>query len=146
MFGLFKSYDDEYLELYEYLTQDWEMKPEYAKPFMNTYKKNIGKIFSEGKKRMQMLENSNDPELRLMSIANGDQEHAYALVGQAYAAYMSDLRRGKYVGTPVEMAIWAILVNRSDLVETLDRAFSRYISNKYEEIFPNLFEEVYLND
>ena len=36
MFGLFKSYDDEYLELYEYLTQDWEMKPKYAKAFLNT--------------------------------------------------------------------------------------------------------------
>lgn len=143
MFGFGKSYDDEYLELYEYMTREWEMKPDYAKPFLNAYKKSIGKIYSKGKERMEMLENSSNPELRLMRYANLGQEYDYALVGQAYQAYMGDLRRGKHVGTPVEKTIWAILANRSDLVETIDKAFANWIDEKQEEKFPELFEQVF---
>ena len=36
---------------------------------------------------------------------------------------MTDLRRGRYVGTDIEKAIWAILSNRSDLVGEIDRMF-----------------------
>lgn len=146
MFGLSKSYDDEYLELYEYLTQDWKMKPEYAKAFLNAYKKSIGKMFSQGKQRMSMLENSSDTEARLLRAANLGEECPFALVGQAYQAYMGDLRRGKHVGTPVELAIWAILANRSDLLESHDRAFANYISEKAEEKFPKLFDKVFSQD
>jgi len=143
MFGFFKSYNDEYLELYEYMTQNWEMKPKYAKLFLNTYKKSIGKIFSTGKKRMEALENSADPETRLLAIASGGHDHENALVSQAYKAYMTDLRRGTHVGTPVELAIWAILSNRSDLVGIIDRAFEIWIYENHEKKFPDLFEEVF---
>ena len=143
MLGFFKSYDEEYLELYEYLTQEWAMKAEYAKPFLNTYKKDIGKKLFEGKKRMAILENSSDPEARLISIANSGQEYDFALVGQAYQAYMVDLRRGHHVGTPIEKTIWAILANRSDLVDTVDRALGKWIFEKYNEKFPGLFKEVF---
>lgn len=146
MFGILKSYDEEYLELYEYLTQDWKMKSEYSKAFLNTYKKSIGKILAQGKRRMSMLENSSDPEARIIGFANLGEETTFALVGQAYYAYMGDLRRGKHVGTPVELAIWAILSNRSDLVQTIDRAFGEYIQEKHEERFPNLYEEVFHRD
>lgn len=143
MFGFGKSYDEEYLEMYEFLTQDWEMKPEYAKPFLTEYKKKIGKILVEGKKRLQMMENSSDPETRLMSYANLGQAPVFALVAQAYNAYMGDLRRGKHVGTPIEKTIWAILSNRSDLVDDIDKAFGKWIYEKHEEKFPGLFEEVF---
>ena len=58
---------------------------------------------------------------------------------------MTDLRRGKHVGTTVEKAIWAILA-RSDLVEDLDRLFSEYIDDTHEEKFPGLFDEVFPAD
>lgn len=143
MFGFGKSYDDEYLELYEYLTQNWEMKPSYAKAFLNAYKKSIGKIFSNGKERMEMLEKSSDPEMRLVRYANLGQEYDFALVGQAYQAYMGDLRRGKHVGTSVEKTIWAILSNRSDLLEETDRALAKFICAKQDEKHPGLFAEVF---
>jgi len=146
MFGFGKSYDDEYLELNEYLTQQWGMNPEFAKPFLDSYKKNIGKKLSEGRKRMEMLENSPDPGVRLMRYANVGHEYDFALVGQAYQAYLVDLRHGRHVGTPVEKTIWAILAKRSDLVETHDRAFAKWIENKHEEKFPGLFEEVFQFD
>jgi len=143
MFGFGKSYDDEYLELYEHLTQHWEMKQNYAKPFLSAYKKNIGKTFSQGKKRMDLLENSPDPDMRFIRYANFGNEYDFALVGQAYQAYMSDLRHGKHIGTPVEKAIWAILCNRLDLVEALDRAFAKWLGTKNEEKFPGLLKEVF---
>jgi len=144
MFGLlFKSYDDEFIELYEYLTQEWNMKPEYAKPFLSAYKKNLGKILSEGKQRFLMLKNSSDPGTRLLLIGSGTDEYSLALVSQAYQAYMSDLRRGKHIGTQVEMAIWAILSNQLELAKSIDRALGNFIAAKQEEKFPGLLEEVF---
>jgi len=143
MFGPLKSYDGEYSELYEYLTEDWRMKPQFAKAFLDTYKRSIGKILANGKKRMSKLENSANPETALAAFASLGQENALALVGQAYQAYMTDLRTGVHVGTPVETAIWAILVNRSDLLEAIDRSFAQYIRSKHEEEFPRLFQQVF---
>ncbi|MFQ2771212.1 hypothetical protein ACK3Y4_10820 [Aeromonas caviae] len=145
MFGLFKSFDDEYLELYEYLTQDWGMRPEYAKPFLTTYKKSVGKRLHLLKKQNDKLLNSKTPGSTLLAIAQfgaGD-EQVYALVVQAHWAYMNDLRRGKHVGTNVEKTIWAILTNRSDLVEQVDRPFAKYIEKTSQEKYPSLFEEVF---
>ena len=105
IFGLFKSYDDAYLELYEYLTEKWKMKPGYAKPFLDAYKRIIGKTFCQGREKIKKLEKSSDPEIRLMMYSNVGQEYEFALVGQAYQAYMGDLRRGRHVGTPVEKVI-----------------------------------------
>lgn len=142
MFGLF-SYEDVYDKLYEHLVSSWEMKEKYAKAFLDAYRKNISKIHSQGKKRLSALSNSNNTTYRLLGIIGEGDQNNYALVGQAYQAYMSDLRRGKYVGSDVELAIWAILANRSDLLETIDRAFVRYIDENAEKKFPNLFETVF---
>ncbi|MBT5529203.1 MAG: hypothetical protein HOK35_08595 [Cytophagia bacterium] len=141
--GFFKSYDDEYLELYEYLTQDWKMKPKYAKPFLNTYKKSIGKIFYKGKKRMVGFKNSSDIFKQYIAVAGGDDQ-PFALVSQAYKAYVKDLRRGLHVGTSIELAIWAILVKRSDLVGSLDITLEKWIDDEnYKHEYPNLFDEVF---
>ena len=141
--GIFSSYDSEYRELLEYLLDDWKMKPRFAESFLSTYKRSIGKIFQKGKKRMAQMENHPDPSVRLAMFASMGQEQSYALVGQAYQAYMTDLRRGRHVGTDIEKAIWAILSNRSDLVGEIDRAFEKYIDEHYEDKFPDLFDEVF---
>ena len=144
--GLFDTYDVEYRELLGFLTDDWRMKPQFSRAFLDTYKKSIGKIFAKGKKQLAKLENHPDPSVRLSLIANMGQEHSFALVGQAYQAYMTDLRRGRHVGTDVEKAIWAILSNRSDLVGDLDRPFEKYIDDNFKKKFPNLFDEVFEYD
>jgi hypothetical protein len=149
MFGLFKSYDDEYLELYEYLTQEWGMHSGYAKPFLNAYKKNLGKMYSEALKRMVSAEtSSNSAILSLSRIASGGDEypHSYVLVSQAYQAYLSDLRHGKHVGSSIEMAIWAILLKRLDLTNDIDRVLGKFIETKQEEKFPELLETVFANE
>jgi hypothetical protein len=56
---------------------------------------------------------------------------------------MGDLRRGKHVGTNIELTIWAILSNRSDLIEDFDKSFSKYIYENHEERFPSLFDDVF---
>ena len=140
----FKSYDEEYAELLSHLTKNWEMKPLYARAFLGAYKKSIGKMFSKSKTRSSQLRENPDPALSLFAMAYID-DYDFALVGQAYRAYMTDLRRGKHVGTTVEKAIWAILA-RSDLVEDLDRLFSEYIDDTHEEKFPGLFDEVFPAD
>ncbi len=56
---------------------------------------------------------------------------------------MGDLRRGRHIGTDVELAIWATLSNRSDIVRTLDKAFSNWNDNKQEQTFPKMFEDAF---
>ena len=144
--GFFDTYDAEHEELLEFLTDNWNMKPRFSKAFLDTYKKSVGKIFAKGKKQMAQLENHPDPGVRLSLIANMGQEQSFALVAQAYQAYMADLRRGRHVGTDIEKAIWTILSNRSDLVGDLDRPFAKYIDDNQEKKFPNLFDEVFEDD
>lgn len=143
MFGLWDSYDNEFIELYEHLTQSWEMRPEFAREFLSAYKRDIGKIFSGGRARMSAARDGTDPGLNLIAMANAGEEEDFALVAQAYKAYMSDLRRGKHVGGPVEKVIWAILYNRCDLVSSIDRGFADWIEKTIDGRFPGLFEEVF---
>jgi hypothetical protein len=91
------------------------MKKRYAEAFLGTYRKSISKIHGKGKKRLADLAKSCDPEQRLLSVIDEGDQNAYALIGQAHNAYMKDLLHGKHVGTDIELAIWAILANRSDL-------------------------------
>ena len=119
------------------------MKPAYAKPFMDAYRKSVGKKLANGRRQMEKHMGSDDPVLSLAAFANLGQELDNSLVAQAYEAYMSDLRRGRLVGTPVEKAIWAILYNRSDLIEAIDRPFQKYINEKCDEKFPRLLDEAF---
>ena len=141
--GLFSSYDSEYQELYEHLVEEWDMKPAYAKPFLDAYKKSVGKKLANGRKQMEKHMGGNDPTLSLAAYANLGQELDFSLVAQAYEAYMTDLRRGRHVGTVVEKTIWAILFNRSDLIETIDRPFQKFIDEKCQQKFPGLLDEAF---
>ena len=143
MFGFFKSYEAEIRELSEYLTDDWHMKSIYANAFLDSYKKEVGGSLALCRKRLSAAQNSSDPGQSLAGLSMLGQEFPMALVNAAYSGYMSDLRRGRYVGTVVEKSIWAILSNRSDIVDQMDPAFGRYIDKTFEEKFPGLFDEVF---
>lgn len=143
MFGLFKSYDEEYLELYEFLTQQWCMKPEYARSFLTAYKKSIGKLFVQGKQRMEAMERDPSPDVRLARYAMIGEEYGFAIVGQAYNAFKGDLPTGKHIGTPVQKAVWAILANQSDLVKIVDPQLAASIRERLGEKLPALLSEVF---
>lgn len=144
MFGFFKTYNNEADELYDHLINHWDMRPEYARAFLDAYRKSLGRLLAKGRERMSMLENSDSPDMRMTRNLSRGEDEEFALVGRAYQAYMEDLRRGRHVGTKIEMAIWAVLVNRTDLVEHLDGGFARYIDSRWEEEFPSLLEEVFV--
>ncbi|SRR6266699_443985 len=151
MFGLFGSKEGTqpaYDELLNYLTDDWHMKERYARAFLDEYRHSIAKLHKQTTSRFEQVQGGDNPELRLMTIAMGGRDHVLSLtlVAQAYHGYMNDLRRGKHVGTNVELVIWAILANRSDLVEDFDKGFSKYIYEKHEERFPSLFDDVFEMD
>ena len=149
MFGFFGSKQDAqkaYEELLAYLTDDWKMKGRYAGAFLEAYLRSISKIYGEVMKRYDAIENSENAELQLMIAAMGGKNDAldHILVAQAYQGYLGDLRSGKHVGTDVETAIWAILSNRSDVLEQIDKPLARYIDKEQEVRFPKLFEAVFL--
>ncbi len=119
VFATRPSYDEEYTKLFSYLTDEWDMKPEYASSFLGAYKKELGKLFHMGNKGAKTLGKSSDPEVSLFVIAHLDDDEVcrWTITVQAYVAYMRDLRRGKQVGTLTEKTIWAILVGNPDIVE-----------------------------
>ena len=141
MFGFGKK-PDHFTSLLEYLVDDWQMKTRYASAFLSAYRSDISALHDSGLKRLEASFDLSKKENILLAYQMPDLR-AFAIVGQAYKAYLNDLRRGKYVGTEVEISIWAILSNRSDLVADVDKAFAKYIEDNYEKKFPSLFEEVF---
>ena len=141
----FKSYDDEYRELLSLLVDNWEMKEHYAQAFMDTYKRNIGRMVASGEEMAKQLR-SQDSGLQQTILALDFEDPNLVVVCQAYLAYMNDLRKGKFVGSMVEKAIWAILANRSDLLGHLDAYFAEYIFDEHEKKFPELLEEVFADE
>ena len=148
--GLFNSFDKEYEELFSYLTEndDWEMKPRYAKAFLEAYKKPLGKKLRKGRKAASDILNegpgfeSDIGPFSSTMLALELQDHDVVIVAQAYIAYMADLRRGKHVGTDVEKAIWAILSNSPDLLDSIDSGLRRYIQEVEVEKYPDMYEDV----
>jgi hypothetical protein len=140
MFGLWKK-PDHFNILMEYLVEHWNMRAIYASSFLSAYRKDVSATLENGFKRSQALGIS-----PVAAMAMGEDPRAMAIVAQAYKGYLSDLRSGRHVGTEVEQAIWAILANRSDLIESVDPAFSKFIEENWEKEHPSLFEKVFSNN
>ena len=140
MFGFGKR-NDYYPQLLEHLVEHWGMKTKYASAFLLEYRSQISKLHESGLKNIERLQSSNDPGQRLLAIASEPLD--YALVGQAYQAYMTDLRSGRHISSDIELAIWAILSNRGDLLSSIDRGFHEYIETTRSERFPDLFDKVF---
>jgi hypothetical protein len=140
MFGFGKK-PDHFVDLLEHLVENWGMRSRFASSFLSEYRTSISKLHEEGTKRLDQLRQHGSAEQRLIAIASEPKD--YALVGQAYQAYLGDLRHGKHVDSDIELAIWGILVNRIDLLETIDRGLAGFIESTHSERFPDLFEKVF---
>lgn len=139
MFGIFNK-TDRYNELFQHLTLRWKMKSGYASAFLNEYRGAISKQYDKASKQTRsalLSKDSRDLEIAYSEVAD------WALVGQAYHSYRTDLLSGKNVGTNIEMVIWAILLTRIDLIEGLDKAFASFLSREHEKRFPNLIQTVF---
>ena len=141
-----KKHPDEYRELMSHLIDGWEMKHRYASAFLDQYRANIGKMMDSGRRKAKQVRATN-AGLEGTMLALDFEDPDLVLVCQAYFAYMNDLRRGRFVGTDTEKAIWAILANRSDLLENVDKSFAEYVRTTHETQFSDLFDDVYrMND
>ena len=139
---MFASYKKEYAELREHLIDSIGLYPRYATAFLTAYGRRMAKQYRKARAMSESVMESPGSGLAQTIFALNLIDLSIAFVAAAYRGYMTDLRRGKYVGTPVEKAIWAILDNRSDLLSDLDDGLAEYIGDHAEEKFPTLYGEV----
>lgn len=125
-----------------YMTEKWEMKDQVARAFVVAYGKALSQQHEEGLARLDKSIDLSAPENRLLAYEMPDPRD-FALVGQAYRAYAEDFQSGKHRGTPVELAVWAILWNRSDLVRTIDPALAKYIDDNQDTVFKSIYDTAF---
>ena len=142
--GWFNSYSAEYQELLDVLVNDWHMKEHFARAFLDAYRRKIGKMVASARKKAAQVRAAN-LSLGGTMLALDMEDPNLVIASQAYHAYMTDLRRGRFVGTDVEKAIWAILAHDCSgaMLEHVDAFFAEYIDDEHEKLFPNLFQEVF---
>ena len=137
----FSKKPDHFTEFLEYLIEQWQMKTRFASAFLSAYRKEISAIH-EG--TLKLIEDSVELSVHEKRLeASAPEMRDMALVVQAWKGYLLDLRRGKHVGTDVEVAIWAILCNKPDLFESVDKPLAGYVTKNQKTEFPNLFEDVF---
>ena len=134
MLGFRKKKPPYVKEFLDYMVVLLNMNPRYAQAFLRAYKTGISSTYSETLKKYAL---SPDGRARLKSM--DPDPFAVSLVRQAYMAYVIDLRHGKFVGTDVEVAVWAILCCRPDVLESFDKTLAAYIEAHRESRFPALF-------
>lgn len=140
MFG-FGNTPDHFGALLEYLVEDWGMRARFASAFLTAYRIPISKLHERGLRNLGRVAANGSADQRLIAMASEPRD--YAIVGQAYQAYLKDLRRGRHVGTDVELSIWAILVSHSDLLTAIDAGLADFMQSKHSERFPQLFDTVF---
>ncbi len=140
MLGFGKS-PDYFTDLLEYAVDNFGMRTRYASAFLYAYRAPISKLHDKGLKNLEHIKTHGNSEQRMIAIMS--EPEAFALVGQAYQAYLGDLRRGKHVNSEVELAVWGVLLKRVDLLETIDRGLANFIRTEQPERFPNLVDEVF---
>lgn len=129
-------------EFYSYLVGDWQFRKEYARAFLNAYGADLLRLHDQGMNRLEASLDLSRPENRLLAAEMSDPR-AFALVGQAFTGYQSDLQNGKYRGTPVEISIWAILWYRSDLLGSLNPELAKYIDDNQDTVFKSIYETAF---
>lgn len=140
MFGFGKK-PDHFTELMEHLIERAGMRARFASAFLSAYRDEISKRLEDGAKRTQQTLATLSRVQQLMF--DPSDVYDFAIAGQAYMGYLQDLRRGRHVGTDIELAIWALLVVHSDLVEQTDKALATWIEQQHATQFPDLLEQVF---
>ena len=140
MFGFGKK-PDHFADLMEHLVERAGMRSRYASAFLLAYKDDVSKRFEEGTKRAEQTLAGASRVQQMMF--NPSEIYDFAIVAQAYTGYLQDLRRGRHVGTDVEWAIWALLVNHNDLIQQTDKGLAKFVEQNHSTQLPKLLETVY---
>jgi len=137
MFG-FGRKPDHSGELLEFLVDAWEMKPRVAGAFIAAYGKGASTRLDEGTKRAEAQFAALSEAERLQLFAAGDEPRKFAVIAEAYNAFLTDIRKGKHAGTDVELAVWAILWNDSALLEQIDAGLANFIVESQPTKYPDI--------
>jgi hypothetical protein len=137
LFDFFKDYSQEANEIKNYLINTWGMRSEYATPFVEVYKNDLGKLVSRGRKKMSELNLASSQGEEYLKMFS-DNDLRFSLVGQSYHAYFKDLRNGRHIGSPIEYAVWAILFFENDLVAAQNHAFANFIIKNVDSKVPGI--------
>ena len=135
MFGLRKQKEPYGKEFLEYMVELLNINARYAEAFLRAYKLGINLTYSETLKK-HAISHTQDG---VLSERSGHDPFVLSLVRQAYTAYLVDLRHGRYVGTDVEIAVWAILCSRPDVLQSFDKTLAGYLDANQAVRFPALF-------
>jgi hypothetical protein len=130
---------DHFDDLLAFLVIEWEFKRHYAEAFLNAYRSSISKLHEEGLGRLEKSVDLSDPANRLLRYRTPDPR-SFAVVTQAYIAFVNDLQHGSHKDTPVELAIFAVLITGADLLKDLNPSLaSRFTSDNpldFKFVFP----------
>jgi len=136
-FDFFKDYSFEASEIKNYLINTWGMRSEYAIPFVEVYKSDLGRLVSQGRKKMSDVNVKSLQGQELLKTFS-DNDLRFSVVGQSYHAYFKDLRNGRHLNSPIEYAIWGILYFENDLVAAQNFAFANFIMKNVDEKAPGI--------
>jgi hypothetical protein len=143
---VFNNYSDERQTLIKFMQEHLGMKVVLAEPFVQTYSRFLGAEYRHFIiLKLKLLSGNADPAFylknRQFGSANPNDYILQKLVQAAYVGYKRDLRRGKYHGTKVELAIWYLLYTESRIVDSIDSGMASYISERALDKFPNLITD-----
>ncbi|WP_374356446.1 hypothetical protein [Thermomonas sp.] len=140
MFGFGKK-PDHYSDLLDHMIEEMGIKPRYAAAFLNAYRSTISTNLERGiKQTLRMIDGMPGGNLLYHQLPN---QLTTAIAAQAYNSFLHDLRKGRHVGTDVELATWAILKTENDIFSQFDSALAAYIKANWRSKFPSLMEEVF---
>jgi len=140
MFGFGRKVDH-FPELMEHLVERTGMRTRFASAFLSAYRDEVSQRLEEGSKNTQKILSTLSRAQQLMF--NPGDVFDFAIAGQAYMSYLQDLRHGRHVGTDIELATWALMLNHMDLIEQTDKVVAAFVSREHQKQFPNLLEQVY---
>ena len=140
MFGFGKK-PDHYSDLLDHMIEEMGIKPRYAAAFLNAYRSTISTNLERGiKQTLRMIDGMPGGSLLYHQLPN---QLTTAIAAQAYNSFLHDLRKGRHVGTDVELATWAILKTENDIFSQFDGALAAYIKANWRSKFPSLMKEVF---
>ncbi|MCK9687282.1 hypothetical protein [Scleromatobacter humisilvae] len=137
MFGFGKKPDHSGV-LLEFLVDVWKLKPRIAGAFIVAYAKEVSARYERGTAAAGTAASSMNAGARLAAFAMGDDPRKFAVMAQAYDAFTGDLRLSRHAGTDVELAIWSILWNDSELLRQIDAALADFVVEQQPTKYPDI--------
>ena len=114
--------------------KSWNLKPALIDAFMKEYSGMACKYY----KNLSRAYEANVGDIQFYRTR--DEVLGMALVEAAYDAWEKYLSKGNGIGTDSELSVWAIMWNRSDLLQDDRTLLARSADEKFPDIFSRAFD------